>query len=138
MARRGFFSRITNAIRSIFSREHEKPSAGPDYFPPGPEEVYRSFQQRMRDEWNRQHPNRKFSFRKNYEFLVDLDNGYNIFDEDEIFIDWRDYIRYMVKGDSPYLRRDPRNPFWPRIGIDPIDFPWDDWRAAMGYKARQR
>lgn len=56
--------------------------------------------------------------------------------EDERHEVWDAYLEYMVSGQ--HRRNDPSNPFWRISGIDPDNFDWDDFRTAMGYKARGR
>jgi hypothetical protein len=46
---------------------------------------------------------------------------------------WKDYIKYMVKGQGRYRRNDIRNRFWQNWNIHPDSFNWWEWREAMGY-----
>lgn len=44
---------------------------------------------------------------------------------------WADYLDVMVVGG---YTREARENFFMDLGIDPRDFDWEAWRAAMGYE----
>lgn len=140
MAQRGFLSRIFSRVRELFTREPEQeepvapPLPGETAESPGPIDLNDEF----RRIWREQDVDRKYSYRRMLNAFLDFENGLNIVDEDDMLPDIEPYIKYMVKGESRYLRNDPRNPFWRHMGVDPGDFDWDSWRTAMGYKARRR
>jgi hypothetical protein len=47
---------------------------------------------------------------------------------------WTEYLTVMIKGGYSHEERDA---FFNSMGIDPRDFDWDAWRAAMGYRRRE-
>lgn len=131
MARGGFLSRITNAIKRVWSGPERKPPGPPPSVPPTIDYIDVD---RWRAEWNEyKFPRRYGSFKKHKNLIIDWDEGYNIDDPDEQFEDWKMYLKYMLAGESEYRRNDPRNEFWQYTGMDPGDFDWDAWRSIMGY-----
>lgn len=58
-----------------------------------------------------------------------------VLDEDrsERYRLWREYLKYMVVGG---YSREERRRFFADYGIDPDDFGWAEWRAAIGYSRR--
>ena len=162
MARRGFLSRISDALqravrpierffegepRRAAPREPTPPRppgrGAPPRQPPGRTEPPRRRRGREHDPWEdpwrkgigrryRTSLGHKPEYQANADFVKDMAYAYNIsVDEQEDF--WKDYIKYMVKGESRYRMSDLRNPFWQNWNIHPDDFDWWEWREAMGY-----
>lgn len=132
MARRGFLSRLTGAIRRAFSGrppERESPASPPE--PPefkGGQKRERQEERDFRNTWNRAGGHGSYSRNRD---VFDSIPGVAESDHDEQIDLWDSYIRNMVNGH--HRRNDPRNPFWSDIGIHPRDFDWDEFRRAMGY-----
>lgn len=134
MARRGFLSRLTGAIRrAISGRPPERERAAPP--PPESRQEQRQQERReereFRDTWNAD--GGRGSYRRNRD-VFDSIPGIADSDHDEQIELWDSYIRNMVNGTRQ--RNDPRNPFWSDVGIHPRDFDWDEFRQAMGYSRR--
>jgi len=161
MARgRGFFGRIADAagrvadaitrpIERLFEGTREpRPQPSPPT-PTGPprereEPSRRERERRLADPWRtewreqlgrrgRLPSGRRPSYLDNKDFVQDMASDLDL-DADETMDFWQDYIKYMVRGKSRYLRRDIRNPFWQRWNIHPDTFDWWEWREAMGYR----
>jgi len=160
---RGFFGRIADAvgrvadtltkpIERLFGGPEEPRPQPPTRRPPpkrgGPPRERerpsrRERERRLRDPWydgwrdgmgrrGRLKSGHKPSFLDNKDFVQDLARDHDISGEDlQDF--WRDYIKYMVRGEGRYRRQDIRNPFWQRWNIHPDTFAWSEWRKAMGY-----
>lgn len=141
----GFFSRVFKRIGNFLSdtferigeqveppREREPPP------PPGPGPgggERNEFRQIWDDfEIPRDHGN----FHDHFEFFMDVEIGMEINDLGEQIEDWQLYLRYLVLGESEYKRNDVRNPYWAHMGIDPGDFDWQAWRAAMGDTGKRK
>lgn len=43
---------------------------------------------------------------------------------------WEYFVQYMTR-ESGFMFNDPGNPFWSQIGLNPRDFNWSGWRAAV-------
>jgi len=50
--------------------------------------------------------------------------------EDKLAV-WNVFVQHMVSPRPGERFNDPNNPFWSAIGIDPRDFDWSGWRAAI-------
>jgi hypothetical protein len=47
---------------------------------------------------------------------------------------WGEYLEYMVAGGHS---AEERRAFFADYGIDPSEFGWAEWRAAIGYSRRE-
>jgi hypothetical protein len=139
--RGGIFSRALRAIQRVFTREEPprpEPSRAPTSGYRPPEQRRQRDRQRARERdpylfwWDRELRGRERTGYLNHRDIVnDIAEELDL-DEDEKQELWRDYTHYMVAGKGPYLRKDERNPFWLKWGIDPDRFDWQGWRDAMG------
>lgn len=65
-------------------------------------------------------------YENHLEAVVETELFYGIHEDD--WDDFQhDYIEAMINSELD------REEFFDRWDIDPADFPWDDWREAMGY-----
>lgn len=131
MARGGFFGRVFKGVKDLFRAPpaREEPSE-PDE--PSPRRSRRDPFQQIWLEETLGRPGRHYGRHKAiFESIPGITD-----DDEETREDlWRSYLENMVAGH--HRRNDLSNPFWSDVGIDPRDFDWDDWRAAMGYKRRR-
>lgn len=128
--RGGIFSRIVNAVRGAFRRE--EPSRRE---PPPPPRADRDRQRaRERDPylfWFDRETGGSRNYLAHRDFFDSFADAYDLTEEEKLEM-WRDYNHYMVAGKGPYLRKDDRNPFWGKWGINPDRWDWAGWREAMG------
>jgi hypothetical protein len=134
MARRFSLGRLFKAVRNIVAPpQREAPEERPPPRDPEP------FEPRSRDPfraaWNRQ--NGQGSYKRNlrvFHSIVDTVES----DPSEQAELWQSYIKHINKGEGRFRRNSNQNMFWRDSGIDPRDFNWKAWRAAMGYEGKRR
>lgn len=133
MARRGFFGRISDAIR----RTVAPPSRPPEPTTRIPEPSPRERKSDYREIWRETRTKRGANLDKNLAaFHAAIDRIES--DPGERLYLWRSYVRNIVNGEGQYRRNDSANLFWRDSGIDPRDFNWQKWREAMGFVGKRR
>lgn len=128
MARRGFFSRIGDALRNIVApspvREtrEEEPRE-----PPGRRDYKRI--------WDDTPHRRQASFRKNLELFHHSIDRLEPDPEQQLEL-WEVYVKNIVAPNADFKRASTFNDFWQDSGLSPSSFNWTWWREAMGYKRK--
>jgi hypothetical protein len=131
MARGGFLSRITRALKNVVA-PRQPPPERPRPEPPraqGPRDTD------YRKAWRS--GGGKGNYKKHltvFHRVVDPVEQ----DPDEQLELWDSYVRNIVSGRGRARRQSTDNLFWRDSGIDPSDMNWQAWREAMGYTGRRR
>lgn len=137
MARRSFVGRIGRALRNLVAPSPRQPPPPP----PSREEPPKRGPGRdeYRDVWRSERaqnvPRANYQTHlRTFHGLVDPIED----DPGERLQLWESYVKHMVKDEGPFRRNSSSNMFWRDTGIDPLDFNWRMWRAAMGYEGNRR
>lgn len=138
MARRGFISRIFEAIRGTFTRDEPRRAPPRPPGPPEPPGKRRPLDPYL-NRW-RELTRERTGYLNHKDIIDDMAFEYDL-DEDDKQELWEDYLRNMVgrRGiRAQYKYHDINNPFWQKWNIDPDSFDWHAWREAMGYPHGRR
>lgn len=137
MARRGFFGRIRDAIRNVVAPPTGRHRPQPPPEPPRPPTPTGPSRNEYREIWRDYATPRGASYQSN---LAAFHAAIDPIEEDpqERLDLWRSYVRNIVAGEGQFRRNDTANLFWRDTGMDPRDFNWQRWRAAMGFTGKNR
>ena len=138
--RRGFFRRLIDAIRPAPARPPAppQPPQPPEREPPAPTGTSTPFRAIWDHDVSRsvtRQVSRETGYSRNEQFQLHQELFASMYlmelDPAERNQAWHDYLRAFVTNEQRH------DWFFREWGMDPRDFDWQAWRAAMGYGRRK-